>query len=105
MPRKTNSRHEATGFIPQYDMPILAELPKQGSMIGKFHPQVVTVRILAKRFNDELTADALNGRLRSMQTLGYTKAIKIIPVTQGLGWQITPAGQRMLAAHQEEQNV
>ena len=86
------------GFIDSYDIPILRTMPAQGSLVGKYKPLAITARIIRQRLDNEYTAAEINGRLRSLKALGYVVDVVVLPSNQGMGWQITPEGDRKLAA-------
>jgi hypothetical protein len=83
------------------DLAILKQLPPEGSalglhMIGATVPAIVAV--LRKEYgDDQITSGITGGRLNSMKVMGHVIAVKLIPVSQGLGWQITEKGRQLLA--------
>ena len=89
-------------LVPAIDIPILRELPKQGTSVG-LKPIGATARYLkAKHPEWELSSTDLSGRFKTLRFLGLAVDIVVLPVGQGAGWQITPKGEALLANHKEE---
>jgi hypothetical protein len=91
----------ATELLP-LDYAILGALPKQGATAG-LHNLAATAKHLARKWRTEqVTSAQLNGRLRSLKEMGLIVSVRVLPLGDGLGWQITPQGERTLAEHQEK---
>jgi hypothetical protein len=80
----------STGNADYIDKPILLLLPKEGEMIGQFQPKALTTKIIAKRL--EVNASMVVGRLNLMHGLGQVASVRLVPISQGIGWQITSKG-------------
>lgn len=85
-------------LIDPLDFLVLAELPKEGELIGGYLPLVRTVAALRREKFRELSSEVLAQRLRSMHVLGFTHRVKS---AGGAGWQITPEGHEVLVAWRE----
>jgi hypothetical protein len=88
-------------MVEPLDYLLLSELPPEGTLVGGWHVIAATVNALVDKY-EGITPDALAGRLRSMQEMGLTVDVSVIPVSRGRGWQITEAGQQVLDAWRKE---
>lgn len=90
-----NTRPTSWQIVP-LDLAILAELPDEGTKLGKFHDLGLRVVDIARRLNDEYTTSAmLNGRVRMLNQMGYVVSVAVVP-SHGLGWQRTEKGKALL---------
>lgn len=80
------------------DFEILRRLPKVGAMLG-YHTLGATVKSLKRDLGSDglVTSDQIHGRLRSLRDARLVASVRVLPVGDGLGWQITPAGETLLA--------
>lgn len=83
------------GIIPGLDHDILRTLPDEGSTIGPYRPLALNVRHIVGRLTD-VDAAMVNGRLQTLRLLGYAASVQLVPVSQGIGWQITDKGKALL---------
>ncbi len=83
------------------DYAILALLPAQGEMFNHAHLGM-TIKAVGRRLGD-VTPAQLNGRIRTLKLLGLVVDVTVQPVSDGKGWQITPAGRAALEAHEDEE--
>lgn len=90
-------------LVPSIDIPLLRMLPKEGTTVG-LKPLGATTRYMQKKNPDfaALTPSEMSGRLKTLRFLGYVVDIVVLPVGDGAGWQITPAGERLLAKYKEK---
>ena len=100
--RKLTAAQIMRELIVPLDYAILDKLPDEGSVVG-YHPLGRTVRVLAPEF-EGVDSEQLSGRLKSMELMGLTKGIKVTPVGQGRGWQVTPLGKKLLKSWKENSN-
>lgn len=89
-------------LVPEIDIPILRAMPKQGTTVG-LKPLGLTARYLKAKHPDwGLTSTEISGRFKTLRFLGLAADVVVLPVGNGVGWQITPEGERVLAEHEEE---
>jgi hypothetical protein len=98
-PTRERLRSELTPL----DYEVLSRLPDEGTKQGLAYLGR-TVKNLAESLHDlGVTSAMLNGRVRAMRDLGLIVPVKVLPVKDGLGWQITQVGKDELARQQEEE--
>lgn len=91
-------KSKATLELIPLDLELLRALPDEGTMLGGLMPLSATVAVLkTKETFTGLTADTISGRLRTMKFHGLTIDVVSLPVSNGRGWQCTPAGREKLA--------
>lgn len=88
---RTGEKGGRAVFVPTVDLPILATLPQEGTMLGKYKPLALTAKAICGRLDNELTSQEMNGRLRVLKLLGLVVSLPVLPADK-LGWQITKAG-------------
>lgn len=80
---------------------VLRNLPRQGSKLG-FQPIAATVSALVKTLNEGIPREgwisgpALNTQMRILRERGLIVSVPVMPVNRGMGWQITPEGEKWL---------
>jgi len=75
---------------------ILAALPLQGTLVGGAYPDAANVRDVIRSIGiDGLDTTLVSTRLRVLGQFGFVQGVKI-PKSPTNGYQITPAGQKLL---------
>lgn len=83
-------------LIPELDAAILKTLPTQGSKVG-LKPSARQVKHIAKDLREhELSSATISGRLGALKAHGFAVGIVVPPVSNGKGWQVTPAGMEFI---------
>lgn len=84
------------------DYAILAELPIQGSKLG-FRDLALQVKQIVTRLNAQIDDPAgytngneIGGRMRALRFLGLVVDVRVTPVSDGKGFQVTETGKRVL---------
>lgn len=80
---------------------MLRLMPRAGSRLG-YHVLAATSRAMKDELNKDVpvggrvTSAQLNAQLRMMKLEGWIIDVYVTPHSQGMGWQITPEGEKWL---------